>query len=203
MGSRDREISRLNQLLIGGRPLSALAKDCCYRGVGALSEDMQELQKEKARLQQQLETCLRKHHDAMDRAIAVDQQNKQLTQQLNNIQEVALSVETEANTNLSTLHKQNVKLKAKVNEQQQLIDELEEKVHAMDESLVEASDMARLRSAYREAKIEIKMLQSKLELLTGKGMKWQCARISEEQVKNYNDFFVIQMTSGAMRKTAY
>lgn len=101
----------MNNLLVGGRPSSALAKDCCYRGVGSLTEDVEMLQKEKSKMQTQLENCLRKQHEAMERAMALNEQNKKLTDELNDIERVALSVETEANNSLSTLHKQNVKLK--------------------------------------------------------------------------------------------
>lgn len=111
LASRDREISRLNNLLIGGRPSSALAKDCCYRGVGTLTEDMEEMQREKSKLQQQLENCLRGQHEAMERAMSLDETNKKLMKELKDIEKVALSVETEANSSLSTLHKENLKLK--------------------------------------------------------------------------------------------
>lgn len=100
--------------MIGGRPSSALAKDCCYRGVGSLTEDIEILQKEKSQMQMQLENCIRHQHEAMERAMALNEQNKKLTDKLNNIEEVALSVETEANNSLSTLHKQNVKLKVRI-----------------------------------------------------------------------------------------
>lgn len=170
MDSRDREIGRLNSLLVGGRPSSALAKDCCYRGVGTLTEDMQELQKEKSKLQQQLEACLRKQHDAMERAIALDERNRKLANELNDIEQVALSVESEANSSLSTLHKQNFKLKVKVNEQKQYIDQLEDQLNAMEERQTDASDVARLRAAYKEAKLEVKKLQTNLEALNRKGL---------------------------------
>lgn len=114
LASRDREISRLNNLLIGGRPPSALAKDCCYRGVGTLTEDMEEMQREKSKLQQQLENCLRNQHEAMERAMSLDEKNKKLMKELNDIEKVALSVETEANSSLSTLHKENLKLKVSI-----------------------------------------------------------------------------------------
>ena len=54
LDSRDREIQRLNVLLSGGRPPIALAKDCCFRGVNNLQEDVQTLQKEKTNIQAQL-----------------------------------------------------------------------------------------------------------------------------------------------------
>lgn len=111
LDSRDREINRLNSLLIGGRPASALAKDCCYRGVGSLTEDVEQLQTEKSKIQLKLERCLQSQHEAMERAMSLEEKNQRLTKELNAIEKVALSVESEANNSLGTLHKQNLRLR--------------------------------------------------------------------------------------------
>lgn len=109
--SRDREIKRLNSLLIGGRPPSALAKDCCYRDVGSLTEDIDTLQKQKSKLQMNLEESIERQHEAMERAMRLEENNQHLTKELNELKNVALSVETEANSSLTNLHKRNCSLK--------------------------------------------------------------------------------------------
>lgn len=100
--------------MIGGRPPSALAKDCCYRDVGSLTDDIGLLQRQKSKLQTNLEECLERQHEAMERAMRLEEKNKSLTKELNDLKNVALSVETEANSSLSTLHKRNCSLKVNI-----------------------------------------------------------------------------------------
>lgn len=55
---RDREIDRLAVLLsTEGRPLKALAEDCCYRNVKRLHEDVDHLQRENSELKSRLAHC--------------------------------------------------------------------------------------------------------------------------------------------------
>lgn len=98
-------------MLIGGRPPTALAKDCCYRGVGSLTTDIEALQKQKSKLQLDVEESIRTQHEAMERAIYLQEKNQKLSNELDELKEVALSVETEANSTLETLHKRNTQLK--------------------------------------------------------------------------------------------
>ncbi|XP_037909139.1 centrosomal protein of 135 kDa isoform X2 [Hermetia illucens] len=98
---RDREINRLNDLLCGGRPADALAKDCCYKNIGTLSEDVEDLQKEKAELVKKFREAQNSMHEAMQRAITLEEKNKQLENELEDFQKAALSVEYEANAELA------------------------------------------------------------------------------------------------------
>lgn len=95
--SRDREIVRLNQLLIGGRPVSALGKDCCYRGTGKLSDDVDALQRDKVALQKQLKETVSQQHEAMQRALKLGEDNNKLEKELSKIEGAAMQVEAEAN----------------------------------------------------------------------------------------------------------
>ncbi|KAL5290429.1 CEP135 family protein [Megaselia abdita] len=112
--SRDREISRLNDLMKGGRPPAALARDCCYKNYGALSEDVELLQQEKYENHSKIKSYEQKMHEAMQRAVHLAEQNKRLTEDLDELKEVALKVEKDANTELSQRDKQIEKLKADV-----------------------------------------------------------------------------------------
>lgn len=101
----------MNQLLVGGRPLDALQKDCCYRGIRTLADDVEQLQREKSKIQAEYEEAIQNHHVAIDTIAVLKQQNQKITKELNDLKEIALSVESEANVSLETLHKRNVALK--------------------------------------------------------------------------------------------
>ncbi|KAH8242312.1 hypothetical protein KR032_000347 [Drosophila birchii] len=98
--SRNREIRRLNDMLAGGRPPAALAKDCCYKDVGALSQDIDLLQREKSELMLQVRDFQDKMHDAMQRALGSEEEKRKLQTQLEELKEAALQVEQQANTEI-------------------------------------------------------------------------------------------------------
>ncbi|KPU78834.1 uncharacterized protein Dana_GF23686, isoform B [Drosophila ananassae] len=98
--ARNREIRRLNDMLMGGRPPAALAKDCCYKEVGNLSQDIDLLQREKNELMAQLLEFQDKMHDAMQRAVETQEDNKKLQMQLDELKEAALQVEELANSEI-------------------------------------------------------------------------------------------------------
>lgn len=98
-------------MLIGGRPINALAKDCCYRGIKSIVEDVEQLQKEKSQIQAEYEEAIINYHAAIDTIAVLKQQHQKATKELNDLKEIALSVESEANVSLETLHKRNSALK--------------------------------------------------------------------------------------------
>lgn len=98
--SRDREIVRLNSMLIGGRPPAALGKDCCYRGVGNLSEDVTTLQNQKVALQADLKAAVDQQHKVQQREMALAKRNRALEQELRQLEDVALHIEEAANEKL-------------------------------------------------------------------------------------------------------
>ncbi|XP_017112554.1 centrosomal protein of 135 kDa [Drosophila elegans] len=98
--ARNREISRLNDMLAGGRPPAALAKDCCYKEVGALSQDIDLLQREKSDLMLQVRDFQDKMHDAMQRALGSEEDKRKLQSQLEELKEAALQVEQQANAEI-------------------------------------------------------------------------------------------------------
>lgn len=126
--SRNREISRLNGLLIGGRPASALLKDCCYHGVVSLNTDLDALQKQKAEIHKKYEDTIRSQQGTMNRTVYLTEKNRILMKELAEIKEVALNAENDANQTLGTLHQKNTQLKLKLNEMKKRIVELEEKL---------------------------------------------------------------------------
>ncbi|XP_017019529.1 centrosomal protein of 135 kDa isoform X1 [Drosophila kikkawai] len=98
--ARNREIRRLNDMLTGGRPPAALAKDCCYKDVGALSQDIDLLQREKSELMLQVRDFQDKMHDAMQKALGSEEEKRKLQTQLEELKEAALQVEEQANTEI-------------------------------------------------------------------------------------------------------
>lgn len=115
--ARNREIRRLNDMLAGGRPLAALAKDCCYKDVGALSQDIDLLQREKSDLMMQVREFQDKMHDAMQRALSSEEDKIKLQTQLEELKEAALQVEQQANAEIdakeSELRQLQLELKKK------------------------------------------------------------------------------------------
>lgn len=91
--------------------MAALEQDCCYRGIRTLANDIEQLQEEKSRIQAEYEEAIQNHHAAIDTIAVLKQQNQKISKELNDFKEIALSVESEANVSLETLHKRNTALK--------------------------------------------------------------------------------------------
>lgn len=123
--SRDREIDRLGGLLSGGRPAKALAKDCCFKNVGALAEDVDQLQRDKLQLQSQLEETIKTQHEAMNRAMELADVNDKLKQDMKELQEVAINLESEANLKIIEGEKVIASLKIKLDTASNKIGQLE------------------------------------------------------------------------------
>lgn len=98
-------------MLAGGRPSAALAKDCCYRGISTLTDDVERLQREKSHMQAEFEQTVDSQRDSTTQIARLRQQNDKLTNELKSLRETALSVESEANKSIDVLHKKNSVLK--------------------------------------------------------------------------------------------
>ncbi|XP_031640982.1 centrosomal protein of 135 kDa [Contarinia nasturtii] len=175
--SRNREISRLNQLLAGGRPISALAKDCCYRDISSLAEDIQRLQRQKSEIEANYEQAIKAQSHAHDEVTLLKEQNEKLAKELNEIKDVALSVETEANVSLEALYKRNTTLKHKLNDSKKRIQELESQIDAIGGS-GGTRDL-------KAANIQIKFLQEQLQSVTNKEceLKTEVEKLTKKNAK--------------------
>ncbi|XP_075979163.1 centrosomal protein 135kDa [Anticarsia gemmatalis] len=102
---RDNEIIRLNMLLEGGRPLTAIAKDCCNittsDRVQKLMKEIHELETANDVLKKELEKGLEKQHEAMLRALNLADKNKNLQNELQKVDTLALKVEEDCNKRLA------------------------------------------------------------------------------------------------------
>lgn len=149
-------------MLAGGRPVSALAKDCCYRDISTLAEDLQRLQKQKAQCEANYEQALKGQKHALDEIARLKEDNEKLSHELKQIKDVALSVESEANLSLDALHKSNTSLKLKLHESKKRIHELESHLCLTGE--YDSKDL-------KEANMKIKFLKEQLRSVSEKGKR--------------------------------
>lgn len=91
-------MSRLRQMLEGGRPCSAISKDhdCQRSDKSKSSQELKCLQKEKQNLEKQLKEALNMQHDAVKQALQMAERNEQLEKQLT-ATERATSTKAESN----------------------------------------------------------------------------------------------------------
>ncbi|SPP76004.1 Hypothetical predicted protein [Drosophila guanche] len=135
--SRNREIARLNDMLTGGRPPAALAKDCCYKEVGFLSKDIDLLQREKSELIMQVREYQDKMHNAMQRAVSSDEDNRKLQMSLDELKQAALQVEEQANLEIDA---RELEVKHLQDELKQLKQQNEQQLNEISEMQKEAKD---------------------------------------------------------------
>lgn len=147
-------------MLSGGRPISALAKDCCYRDISSLAEDLKRLQRQKSQCEANYEQAMKGQNHALAEIQRLKDENEKLSKELASMKDLALSVESEANLSLDALHKRNVALKTKLNESKKRIQELESNLGYCNESGVE--DL-------KTANAQIKFLQEQLQSAANKG----------------------------------
>lgn len=112
---KEREIKRLSCLFVGGRPVSALAKDCCYKDVSKITEDISHLQKEKVELTAKLVEYEDRHQKLLSKWKAQKEKMKKMDNYLKEISEAALFVEREANMKIKNQHRDIAELKENLN----------------------------------------------------------------------------------------
>lgn len=107
---RENEIIRLNILLEGGRPPTAIAKDCCK---GSLDFKLQDLLKQlhdiestNNILKKEIDNGLEKQHEAMLRALNLAEKNKNLQEEIQKVDALALKVEEDCNKRLADMTKE-------------------------------------------------------------------------------------------------
>ncbi|KAL4712041.1 hypothetical protein ACJJTC_003708 [Scirpophaga incertulas] len=105
--NRDREILRLNTLLEGGRPLSAISKDCCpmttENKLKEMSKKLLEMETTNDLLKKEYEINLEKQHEAMLHALSLADKNKVLNDELQKVDKLALKVEEDCNKRLAAM----------------------------------------------------------------------------------------------------
>ncbi|XP_076297587.1 uncharacterized protein LOC143217320 isoform X2 [Lasioglossum baleicum] len=188
--AKEKEVLRLKKLLEGGRPYSAVSKDCFCKKIennfikSADNVDLHKLkilQQEKSELEQQLK-ALNKQHDAMTQALKLADRNEELEKELRDIDHIALAVEADCNTAV----KEN---NEKVSKLQQKLQDLMTQVHVLEGELtVERRDVQELRADLEACRLEKRNIQRNLESTLDE-KKRIVDRINELTVieKNLND----------------
>ncbi|XP_013172556.1 PREDICTED: centrosomal protein of 135 kDa [Papilio xuthus] len=104
---RDDEILRLNMMLEGGRPVTALNQDFYGNNPDhteqAIVQHLKKIQIENDALKKEIHNGLSKQHEAMLRALSLAEKNRSLEEELQKVDRLALQVEEECNKKLSSL----------------------------------------------------------------------------------------------------
>lgn len=111
---KDREIQRLNCLFVGGRPTSALAKDCCYKDVSKITEDVSVLQRDKISLQAKLSEYLDRNENLHAKSKQQKEKILKLEAYIREISDAALYVEREANLKIKNQNRDIADLKENI-----------------------------------------------------------------------------------------
>lgn len=165
---KDREIQRLNCLFAGGRPPAALAKDCCYKDVSKISEDLGKLQREKVEMQVKLNDCIDHHKKLQTKFNNVKRKNSELLAYINEIGDAALFVEREANL--------------KIKDQKQKINELKESLSKTGQEH-HHSELKNLKKTLKEKSMNEEKLLFEVEYLKAK-----LKEIERESTARNSDF---------------
>lgn len=150
---KEREIQRLNCLFAGGRPVSALAKDCCYKDVSKISEDISILQRDKVELQMKLNDNLQKFEKMSSKFKQLKEKNSHLEAYIKEISDAALFVEREANL--------------KIKNQNRDISELKEGISRSSVDL-KSNEMKNLKKVLKEKSQQEQKLVFEIEYLKNK-----------------------------------
>ncbi|XP_076179711.1 uncharacterized protein LOC143152941 isoform X3 [Ptiloglossa arizonensis] len=189
--AKEKEIIRLKKMLEGGRPYSAVSKDCACKKTennfimstdNVAVNELKILQQEKLELEQQLKEALNKQHDAMSQALKLADRNEELEKELKDIDHIALAVEADCNSAVKENNKRVSKL-------QQKLQDVMTQVHLLEGELtVEHREVQELRADLEACKMEKRNIQRNLESTLDE-KKQMTNRINELTVieKNLND----------------
>lgn len=172
--ARDREVERLGALLSGGRPITSLARDCCFRGVGSMAEDVELLQKQKCDLRRELNEAISAQHEAMQRAMRLAERNAGVEQEYRELEKTALDLETKANGMMNEKDQENALLKRRIADLQNTIQSLKSDVERLQMGEVTDSVREKLVQALKKEKT----LQMTIEKLQKKNTKLK-AKVSD------------------------
>uniref|UniRef100_A0A1A9X335 Centrosomal protein of 135 kDa n=1 Tax=Glossina brevipalpis TaxID=37001 RepID=A0A1A9X335_9MUSC len=178
--ARDREILRLNELLSGGRAPNVLARECCYKNVGNLNEDIDLLQREKLESLARIREYQHQMHEAMRKALSLENFNKELQKRLDELKDAALSVETQANNEI-------IQKEAEIEQLKQQLQRLHNKTKVKNEKSKESEKLQR-NNQNKDMQLSVQMekhrFNEKLNELTQK----------ESELRAENDRLVKKLT---------
>lgn len=91
--------------------MTALAKDCCYKNVARITEDVEFLQRDKVELQRKLTESLEQNEKLYVKYKNLKDKNGTLEEYLKEIGDAAMFVEREANLKIKNQNKEILELK--------------------------------------------------------------------------------------------
>ncbi|XP_015438396.1 PREDICTED: centrosomal protein of 135 kDa-like [Dufourea novaeangliae] len=189
--AKEKEIIRLKKMLEGGRPYSAVSKDCPCKNKEIANtkysdniglHELKILQQEKLELEEKLKEALSKQHDAMTQALKLADRNEELEKELRDIDHIALAVEADCNSAVKENNERVSKL-------QQKLENAMTQVHVLEGELtVERREVQELRADLDACRLEKRNIQRNLESTLDE-KKHMINRINELTVieKNLND----------------
>lgn len=161
--ARDREIMRLNALFTGGRPAAALAKDCCYRNVSALTEDVQYLQKEKMEYERRVAGLIEREANLTKKIMRMAEDKDKLERDFKDFEKVALEVESQANEAVLSRDREISDLKEQLVTANRRVVDMERARWKNDKNI----EIIELREAFKQANEDKRQLTKQVnELLT-------------------------------------
>ncbi|PSN39078.1 hypothetical protein C0J52_07358 [Blattella germanica] len=158
LNNRDREIHRLTSMLEGGRPITAIRKDCCcsckdtISQIDSLTSEVKRLKIRKEELEQEVKDSVANQHEAMTRAVMLAERNKKLEQELRDIDQMALAVEAECNSTVKENSIRVSKIQEKLDNKRGLNNEIER--------MAQESAMQRRKIADLESQLNSKRTRS-------------------------------------------
>ncbi|XP_050293556.1 early endosome antigen 1-like isoform X3 [Anthonomus grandis grandis] len=166
---REEEIDRLHSLLEGGRSYSSASKDCCYKNieghVTVLQDEITRLRKDNIDLKNQLKDSVTKQHEAMKRALHLAERNRQLEKEMEEVDKIALAVETECNNTVKGHNEKITRLQDRINESLNLIQNLERESAKLKHIKLELTadlEAIKLEKVHLQKQLEIEKKDKKI-----------------------------------------
>uniref|UniRef100_A0A8C7X9R2 Centrosomal protein 135 n=1 Tax=Oryzias sinensis TaxID=183150 RepID=A0A8C7X9R2_9TELE len=163
---RDGEISRLNNVLHGGRPHNVISLEARnisnHKLIAHLNLQIEYLQETNRSLEEKIEGLLEKKKDVSAEMANLSLKNRQLCEELTHIDDLAKHLEMEKEGDLETADMELQEAKEEIQRQQKTIEDLEE---VITKTRREQSDGEFKRGRLQDELVELKGQNEKMEAL--------------------------------------
>ncbi|XP_015181799.1 PREDICTED: centrosomal protein of 135 kDa [Polistes dominula] len=217
--TKEKEIMRLKKLLEGGRPYSAVVKDCLCKQVDKMhvasndvdeNIDLKTILQSKQELEQQLKEAVNKQHEVMSQAMKLAERNEELEKELRDIDHIALAVEADCNSAVKENNRRVYRLQEK-------LEDVMEQVHTLETELaMKRREVQELTADLEASKLEKRNVQRTLEstleekkritnkinqlTIIEKSLNDEIERLSKESESQKQDIIQLQYTNKALRE---
>ncbi|XP_043502360.1 centrosomal protein of 135 kDa [Polistes fuscatus] len=217
--TKEKEIMRLKKLLEGGRPYSAVVKDCLCKQVDKMhvasndadeNIDLKTILQNKQELEQQLKEAVNKQHEVMSQAMKLAERNEELEKELRDIDHIALAVEADCNSAVKENNRRVYRLQEK-------LEDVMEQVHCLETELaMKRREVQELTADLEASKLEKRNIQRTLEstleekkritnkinqlTIIEKSLNDEIERLSKENESQKQDIIQLQYTNKVLRE---